>query len=272
MEIEREVYIFLDDNGVIDRGLPLWREPGKDMHYVEPGEFFAGLEVFEGRRVQLVPKDGEDKNKKGMKFTIIHREIKGMELPLFVTSTPLDEKHQRLVANYGWESDKSLPFVARTLPHVAGIAVSRDEELFFWYPTKKELYGRVEFMGNELRDYSHSSSNEPRTFFGRIISCYMIQSRGTYYNISYEGDNWRVPKTDFVPFYEFSGEDGKAMVVPSKSRAERMLPTLVMGRGDGFPLIRGFTDSEKVYRIHEDSAPAARSYIKGRFNLDCEVY
>ncbi len=269
MEIEKGMYAFLDDNGIIDMGLPIWRELGKGMHYFDPEGFFAGLEDFEGRRVQLVP--GEE-NKDGMKFTIIHKEMKGMDVPLFVTLMPLDKKHQELVANHGWRSDKSVQFVYRNLPHVAGIALSLDEELLFWYSTKRELCGEVEFMGNKLRDYSHSSSYEPRTFFGRIISYHMIQSRGTYHDISHGGDNRMVPKTEFVPFYEFSGEEGEAMVVPSRSRAERMLPTLVMGTGAGMPLIRGFTDSKKVYGIHNDSSGMARDYIKNRFGFDCEVY
>lgn len=277
MKTEREKYAKLDGDGVIDKRFPCWWELGfEGRHYVEPEGFFAGLEEFEGRRVQLGP-DDED-----IRFTIIYQEVNGLKLPLFVTSKPLDKLNQKFVAKDGWmemfpqmfplmAKDRwkvMFPLVAETLPHVRGIALSLDEELFFWYPTKNGLNTRLEFMGNKLGDYSDSIA--PRNFFSRLISYHMLSEKGTYYNVSYKGDNWRVPELDFVPFYEFSGREG--MVVPSKSRAKLMLPTLVMGRGAGIPLIRGFTDSEILYKIHKNSAHIARRYIEERFGLDCEVY
>lgn len=263
MKMEKEKYTKLDGDGVIDKGLPCWWELGfEGRHYVEPEGFFAGLEEFEGRGVHLGLDD------KDIRFTIIYKEVNGLEMPLFVTSKPLDKLNQKFVAEDGW--DKMLPLVAESLPHVRGIALSLNKELFFWYPTKSGLGSEIEFEGNKIRD--HSDSIAPRSFFSRLLSYHMIPSKGTYHNVSYEGDNWRVPKLDFVPFYEFSGREREGMVVPSKSRAKLMLPALVIGRGAGIPLIRGFTDSEIVYKIHKNSAHIARRYIEGRFGLDCEVY
>jgi hypothetical protein len=264
MLLEQETIDELDRSGIIDKRFPIWWSNGfEDRECFEPDRFFGDLVDFEGKLVQL---GEEDEN---IRFTVLKEELYGMEVPLFVTAKPVAGYWQKTIRELGWQD--CFGFVAESYPHIRGIALSFDDDVFYWYPMRSDmkLDSEIEFGGIKLKDYSYNTDH--RSFFSGLISHHMALSRKTYYNINYKEDDYNVPDLPFVPFYEFRNGN-EMMVIPSECGGKVHLPALVIGRRGEDCLIRGFTDSVVVYSIHKRMRRTVRDYVKESFGLDCEVY
>ena len=87
----------------------------------------------------------------------IYRSIEGLKLPLFVTVKPLDEYDSIRVKEIGWETSLN----AESYPHIRGIGLYLNDDLFFWYPTKNILKTQINIIAHNTgtdSPYLHHAS------------------------------------------------------------------------------------------------------------------
>ena len=261
------LYHELGSRQLIDARYPLWWSNGfEGSRYVEPSEFFGGLEDFDGRPVQ----PGDDME--NIRYTVIRETVAGLQTPLFVTVKPIDADHIDEERRYG--KDKMFPVNAETYPHVRGVALAMTDDVIFWYPTTGGLGvgGRIAYEGLELRDHSHFT--EPRVFFANLLNnhMYLKGRRRLYCGRNDQRDIY--PEFPRVPFFELSADShdtGKMTIVPADANIELHLPMLVVREQASRPVIMGFTNDYLYLPVHKSRRSVVKNSVEELLGLECEI-